>query len=97
MFDLKKSSEEKIFDAITENIPDNNKCYIEHREGTNAFRIRKDEKQGEKDELIQLIEDIDRKINKSTDKSRITQLERIRKETLQRYTSLAETFVDIDK
>ena len=34
--------------------PDKNDiCYIEHREGTNAFRIRKDPKQAEKDELKQ--------------------------------------------
>ena len=49
LFDLKKTSEEKIF---IEKIPDSNKPYIEHREKTNAFGIRKDEKQGEKDELI---------------------------------------------
>ena len=45
LFDLKKTSEEKNYDAIIEIIPDNDKYYIEHREGTNAFHIRKDEKQ----------------------------------------------------
>ena len=40
LFDLKKTREEKIFDAIIEKIPDNSKCYIEHSEGTNAFLIR---------------------------------------------------------
>ena len=52
LLDLKKTSKEKIFDAIIEKIPDSNKYYIEHREKTNAIGIRKDEKQGEKDELI---------------------------------------------
>ena len=40
LFDLKKTRKEKIFDAIIEKIPDNNKCYIEHSEGTNAFLVR---------------------------------------------------------
>ena len=93
MFDLNKTSDEKLFDAIIEKVPDNDKYYKEYREGTNAFHIRKDEE--EKDELIQFIENLDRKINKSTNKSRISQLELIRK-ALQRYTSLGETFVDID-
>ena len=48
-FDLKKTSEEKMFDSILEKIPDkNNVYYIEHREETNAFRIRKDSKQAAK-------------------------------------------------
>ena len=96
LFDLKKTSEEKIFNAIIEKIPDNADYFIEHREGTNAFRIRKDEKQGENDELIQFIENLDKKINKIKNKLRISQVKRIRKEALQRYASLRETFIDID-
>ena len=55
LFDLKKKlSGEKIFDLIIEKILDKNDIYhIEHREGTNTFRIRKDSKQAEKDELKQ--------------------------------------------
>ena len=93
---LKKTSKEKLFDAIIEKLPNNDKYYIEHRDGTNAFRIRRDGKQGEKDELIQFMEDLDRKINQNTNKSRISQLKRIRKEALQRYSALGETYVDID-
>ena len=37
LFDLMKTSEEKTYDAIIEIIPDNDKYYIEYREGTNAF------------------------------------------------------------
>ena len=34
LFDLKKTSEEKVFDLILEKIPDKNDIYyIEHREG----------------------------------------------------------------
>ena len=96
LFDLKKASEEKIFDVILERIPDNDTYYIEHREGTNTFRISKDEKQVEKDKIIKLIEINDSKIKKSMNKSRISQVKRIRKELLNRYSSLGETFVDID-
>ena len=45
LFDLKKTREDKIFDSILEKIPDKNDIYyIEHREETNAFRLRKDPK-----------------------------------------------------
>ena len=51
LFDLKKTREDKIFDSILEKIPDKNDIYyIEHREGTNAFRLRKKPKKAEKDE-----------------------------------------------
>ena len=68
LFKLKRTSEDKIFDAILEKIPDNDTYHIEHREGTNALHIRKDEKQDEKDEIIKLIETIDSKIKKDTNK-----------------------------
>ena len=45
LFNLKKTSEDKIFDSILKKIPDKNDIYyIKHREGTNAFRLRKDPK-----------------------------------------------------
>ena len=69
LFNLKKTSEEKKFDSILEKIPDkNNICYIEHREGTNAFRIRKDSKQAEKDELTTMLETVDRGIKRAMSK-----------------------------
>ena len=50
LFGLKKTSEDKIFDSILEKIPDKNDIYYtEHKEGTNAFRLRKDPKKAEKD------------------------------------------------
>ena len=62
MFDLKKTSQEKFFDAILEKIADNDTYYVEHREETNAFQIRKDEKQVEKDEIIKVSQATDTKI-----------------------------------
>ena len=68
LFNLKKTSEEKIFDAILEKIPNSDTYYIKYREGTNAFHIRKDEKQVVKDEIIKLIKTIESEIKKSTNK-----------------------------
>ena len=63
LFDLRKTSEEKIFDRLLENIPDgNDKYYTKHTDGTNVFRIRTDERQPVKDLLIKLIENTDRKL-----------------------------------
>ena len=44
LFNLKKKQAKiKIFDSILEKIPDKNNIYhIEHRDGTNPFRLRKD-------------------------------------------------------
>ena len=85
LLDLKKPVKKNFFDAIIENLPNNDKYYIEHREGTNAFRIRKDEKQAEMDELIRFIADIDKKINKATNKSQISQLKLIKNDALKKY------------
>lgn len=74
----------------------NDKYYIEHREVTNYFRIRNNEKQGEKDNIIKVIKELDFKINKSTNKSKISQLKQTRKEMLNRYSDLGETFVHIN-
>ena len=44
VFDLKSTGEEEIFDWLLSNIsPDNDTYYIEHNDGSNVFRIRKDE------------------------------------------------------
>ena len=54
-----------------------------------------DEKQGEKDNIIKTIEEIDNNIKKTTNKSRLAQLKRIRKELLNCYSDFGEIFVDI--
>ena len=45
---------------------------------------------------MRMIEEIDGNINKTTNKSRLSQLKRIRKEILYHYKGLGETFVDTD-
>ena len=47
---------------------------MEHREGTNAFTLRKDPQKAEKAELITMLETVDRAIKKSTSKSKLSQL-----------------------
>ena len=43
IFDLKSTGEEKIFDWLLSNIlPDNDTYYIEHEDGSNVFRIKKE-------------------------------------------------------
>ena len=79
LFDLKKTSKEESFDAIIEKLPDSDIYYIKHRDGTNAFCVKKDKKQVKKDEIIKLIKVIDSKINKSTNKSRIPQPKQMRR------------------
>ena len=52
LFDLKSTSQEKIFDAIIKKLPNTDTYYIEYCDGTNAFCIRKDKEQVEKDSII---------------------------------------------
>ena len=61
LFDLKKTREEKNFDSIFEKIPDTDTYYIEDREVSNPFKIRKDRDQSEKDWIIETIENTDKK------------------------------------
>ena len=78
LFDLKKTSEDKIFDSILEKIPGkNNMYYIEDRERTNAFRLRKDSKEADKDELITVLQMVGIAIKRTTSKSKLPQLKRI--------------------
>lgn len=53
--------------------------YIGHREGTNAFWKRKDEKQGEKEGIIKATESVDSKTKKSTTKSTLSLLKTYKK------------------
>ena len=68
LFNLNKTSEEQIFYGIIKKLPTNDKYYIEHREVTNNFRIRNNEKQGEKDNIIKVIKELD--LNKQTKKTK---------------------------
>ena len=83
------------FDLILEKIPDKNDVYyIEHREGTNASRLRKDPKKTEKDELITMLETINRAIKRPTSKSKLSQLKRIIKHLVKKYKDLGEEFIE---
>ena len=62
----------------------------------NTFWIRQDKKQGDKDKVIKIINELDKKINKSTNKSRILQLKRMKKEAINQCKDLRETFVKLD-
>lgn len=62
IFDLKKTSEEKILDRFIEKFPeDNDKYYVRNREGTNFFRIRQDKNQRDKEYLFNLIPNLNKK------------------------------------
>ena len=94
LFDLEKTSEDKIFDPILKKIPDKNDIYyIKHREGTNAFRLRKDPKKADKDELITMLETVDRAIKRPTSKSKLSQLKRIKKQLVKKYKNLGEELI----
>ena len=81
LFDLrKKTSEDKVFNSILEKFPDKNDIYyIKSRERTNAFTLRKDPKKAEKDELITMLETVDKAIKRSTSKSKLSWLKQIKK------------------
>ena len=84
LFDLKETSEEKIFDSLLERILDKiGIYYIEHREGRNAFRIRKDSKQAKKDELKTMLEKTDKDIKRAMSQSKFSQLKWIKKQLIQ--------------
>ena len=98
LFDLKKTSEEKIFDSILEKIPDkNDNYYIEHREGTNAFRIRKDPKEAKEDELKTMLETVDKGIKRATSKSKLSELKRIEKQLIKQYEDLGEELLTMNE
>ena len=98
LFDLKKTNEEKIFDSILEKIPGkNDNYYIEHREGTNPFRIRKDPKQAKEDELKTMLETVDKGIKRATSKSKLSGLKQIEKQVIKQYEDLGEELLTVNE
>ena len=60
---LRKKSEDQILDRIIENLPkDNDKYYIEHDEYLNMFMITLDLNQWKKDDLFNLLLNLDKKL-----------------------------------
>ena len=84
----------QIWFNTRKNTRQNDVYYIEHREGTNASRLRKDPKKTEKDELITMLETINRAIKRSTSKSKLSQLKRIIKHLVKKYKDLGEEFIE---
>ena len=62
----------------------------------NAFTIRKDPEQAEKDELITMLETVDRGIKRTTSKSKLSQLKWIKKPSIKKYELLGEEFIDCE-
>ena len=67
-----------------------------HREGINAFELRKDPKKAEKDELITMLETVDRAIKRSTSKSTLSQLKRTKKQLVKKCKDLGEEFIEYE-
>ena len=95
LFNLKKASADKIFDSILKKISDKSYIYyIKYREETNSFRLRKDPQKAEKDELITMLETVDKAIKRSTSKSKLSQLKQIKKQLVKKYEDLGEEFIE---
>ena len=97
LLELKKTSEEKIIDRIIEKSPENDMYYIEHRGGTNSFRIRQDKKQEEEGNLFRTLTNLHKKIATSKDKAKILQLKRIRAQAKQMYEDLSEKYAEVEE
>ena len=92
-----KTSKDKIFDSILEKIQDKNDIsHVKDREGTNIFRLRKDPTNAEKDELIIMLETIDRVIKKSTSKSKLSQLKGIKKQFVKKIWKFGRKFIEYE-
>ena len=76
-------------------MPNNGKYYIEHRERTNTFHLRRDKKEGEKDNLFQLISNLEKNIARSKNNAKIAQLKRLKAEAKQHSKDLREENVEI--
>ena len=69
IFDLKKTSQGKIMARLIKCLPrTNGEFYIERKDGTSSFRIRKDPRQVEKEHLMELILNAGKKIARTNKK-----------------------------
>ena len=95
--DLKKQAKIKYLIQYMKKIPDKNDIYyMEHREGTNAFSLRKDPKKAKKDELITMLETVDRAIKRSTSKWKLSQLKRIKKLLVKKYEDFGKELIEYE-
>ena len=58
--------------------------------------VRKDKDKNEKDTIIAVAEDLEEKINKTTNKSKLSLLKQARNKLLKCYRGLGETFIKIN-
>ena len=81
VFDMKKTSEEKILDRIIEKLSsDNNQLYVKHRADTDTFIVNQDKRQQEKGDFRTIL-NLDKKMalpKKSNNKKNITAIKRLK-------------------
>ena len=85
-------------DKLIENLPKgtaNNKYYIDYTGGTNAFRIRKDKDQVNKEHWLAVIAAVDGKLTRSTGatKADIARLKATKNQGIKYYEELGEKYV----
>ena len=81
LFHFKKASQEKIIDRMTEKLSDDNdNLHIEHR----------------KTLFNKILRNLDKKILKSKDETRVSQLRRIKNQSKWDYDKLGEAYVETD-
>lgn len=81
LFHFKKASQEKIIDRMTEKLSDDNdNLHIKHR----------------KTLFYKILRNLDKKILKSKDETRVSQLRRIKNQSKRDYDKLGEAYVETD-
>ena len=61
-----------------------------------AFRLKKEPKIAEKDELMIMLKTVDRAIKRSTSKLKLSQLKRIKKQLVKGYEDFGEEFIEYE-
>ena len=93
---LSISCKEKIMNQKIKDLPaDSNKYYIKHEEGTNTFTLFVDTDQKEKDEPYQGILNIEKKIERLTNKAEIAGLQRLKNCSIKMIEDLGKTYVEL--
>ena len=97
LFDLKKTSQEKILERLIANLPEgNDQYYVKHREGTNSFQVRHDRHQKEKEDLFEFILNTDKKLRVACQpkKTNVANLKRLKKCAIKLLKELGENYED---
>lgn len=87
---------EKIMNQKIKDLPaDSNKYYIKHEEGTNTFILFVDTDQKEKDEPYQVILNIEKRIERLTNKAEIARLQRLKNCSIKMIEGVGKTYVEL--